>query len=76
MECVTPDVVFEMVGVHYAGPIYIKGFVRKPTNVKSYICVFVSLSVKAVHLKLISDLSTELLEMIHFSSRQAIVCLE
>ena len=59
-ERVTPDIVFENVGVDYAGPIYIKyGHVRKPTVVKSYICVFVSLSVKAVHLELVSDLTAE-----------------
>ena len=32
---------------------------RKPTVVKTYACVFVSLSVKAVHLELSSDLTTE-----------------
>ena len=59
-ERVTPDIVFENVGVDYAGPIYIKyGHVCKPTVVKSYICVFVSLSVKAVHLELVSDLTSE-----------------
>ena len=59
-ERVTPDIVFENVGVDYAGPVYIKyGHVRKPTVVKSYICVFVSLSVKAVHLELVSDLTSE-----------------
>ena len=43
----------------YAGPIYTKyGYVRKPTIVKSYVCVFVSLSVKAVHLELVSDLTS------------------
>ena len=42
----------------YAGPFYIKyGFVRKPTIVKAYVCIFVSLSVKATHLELVSDLT-------------------
>ena len=31
----------------------------KPVIVKLYVCVFVSLSVKAVHLELVSDLSTD-----------------
>ncbi len=36
-----------------------KGSVRKPTLVKAYLCVFVCLSVKAAHLELVSDLTTE-----------------
>ena len=60
IERVTPDIVFENVGVNYAGPIYVKhGHVRKPTVVKAYTCVFVSLSVKAVHIELVSNLTTE-----------------
>jgi len=52
--------VFGKVGVDYAGPILIKyGHVRKLTIVKSYICVFVSLTVKAIHLELVSDLTTD-----------------
>ena len=59
IERLTPGPVFDNVGVDYAGPVYINyGFVRKPTIVKAYICVFVSLSVKAVHLELVSDLTT------------------
>ena len=39
MECVTPDSVFDRIGVDYAGPIYVKyGSVRKPTVVKTYVC--------------------------------------
>ena len=59
-ERLTPGLIFEHVGIDYAGPVYIKyGFIRKPTIVKAYVCVFVSLSVKAVHLELVSDLTTE-----------------
>ena len=51
---------FENVGVDYAGPFHIKyGSVRKPTIIKAYVCVFVSLSVKAVHLETVSDLTTD-----------------
>ena len=32
---------------------------RRPTVVKSYICLFVSFSVKAVHLELVSDLTSD-----------------
>ena len=60
IERTTPGSVFETVGVDYAGPFYIKyGSIRKPTIVKAYACVFVSLSVKAVHLELVSDLTSE-----------------
>ena len=51
---------FNRVGIDYAGLVYIKhGFIHKPTVIKAYVCVFVSLSVKAVHLELVSDLSTD-----------------
>ena len=60
IECLTPDLVFDKVGMDYAGPFYIKyGHVRKPTVVKTYASVFFSLSVKAVHLELVSELTTE-----------------
>ena len=60
IEHVMPGLVFNKVGVDYAGPVYIKyGFIRKPTIVKAYICIFVALSVKAIHLELVSDLSTD-----------------
>ena len=57
---ITPDVVFEHVGLDYAGPLYLKrGSPRRPMIVKCYVCVFVSMSVKAVHLELVSDLTTD-----------------
>lgn len=60
IERITPDIVFSRVGLDYAGPMLVKyGHVRKPTLVKTYICVFVSLTVKAVHLELVSDLTAE-----------------
>lgn len=60
IERITPGPVFEKVGVDYAGPVHIKyGYVCKPTIAKAYICIFVSLAVKAVHLELVSDLTTE-----------------
>ena len=43
-ERVTPDLVFDRVGVDYAGPLQLKlGSTRKPVIVKSYVCAFVSL---------------------------------
>ena len=60
IERTTPGPVFDTTGVDYAGPVYLKsGSVRKPTIIKAYISVFVSLTVKAVHLELVSDLTTD-----------------
>ncbi len=60
IERITPGPVFNKVGVDYAGPVLIKyGYVRKPTIVKAYVCIFVSLTAKAVHLELVSDLTSD-----------------
>ena len=59
-ERLMPGSVFENVGVDYAGPVYIKyGFVCKPTTVRHTFVSSWLLSVKAVHLELVSDLTTE-----------------
>ena len=51
---------FQTTGVDYAGPFLLKlGRVRKPMMVKSYLAIFVCFSTKAVHIELVSDLSTE-----------------
>ena len=58
-ERITPGFVFQRVGVDYVGPFLIKsGSIRKPTILKAYACVFVSLTVKAVHVELVSSLTT------------------
>ena len=60
LERITPGSVFNEVGVDYAGPLYVKcGMVRRTSTRKAYICLFVSLAIKAVHLELVSDLTTE-----------------
>ena len=42
------------------GPFQVKyGYARKPIVIKTYIFLFVCLSVKAVHLELVLDLTTE-----------------
>ena len=54
IERVSSDLIFSKVGVDYAGPFLIKlGPTRRPTIVKVYTCLFVSLSVKAVHIEVI-----------------------
>ena len=56
---VKPAPTFAKVGVDFAGPVTLKkGHTRKPIHVKAYICLFVCLATKAVHLELVADLST------------------
>ncbi|XP_050540356.1 uncharacterized protein LOC126904996 [Daktulosphaira vitifoliae] len=51
---------FFAAGVDYAGPINIKSGLRKNAPlVKAYVSLFVCFSSKAVHLELVSDLTTE-----------------
>ncbi len=56
----TPAPPFTYTGLDFAGPFLVRrGHVRKPVLIKTYVCLFVCLSVKAVHLELCADLSTE-----------------
>ena len=51
---------FSHSGVDFAGPFKIKrGNPRNPTIIKCYICLFICMSTKAIHLELCMDLSTE-----------------
>ena len=61
LERLTPGSIFENTGLDYAGgPILVKyGHVHKPVIVKAYVCVFVSLAVKAGYLELVSDLTSD-----------------
>ena len=60
LERIIPGIVFEHVGVDYADRLQVKyGMICRPVTVKAYICTFVSLTVKAVHLEAISDLTSE-----------------
>ena len=55
-----PGPVFDKVGVDYTGPILVKsGYVCKPVITKAYVCVFVSFTVKVVHLEPVSNLTAE-----------------
>ena len=57
---VRPASPFLNIGLDFAGPIMVKrGYTRKPVYEKAYVCVFVCTVTKAVHLELVSDLSTE-----------------
>ncbi|XP_076660974.1 uncharacterized protein LOC143364585 [Halictus rubicundus] len=51
---------FENTGVDFCGPFFIKERKhRNRTRIKTYVCVFVCMAVKAIHLEIVSDLSTE-----------------
>ncbi|XP_055932043.1 uncharacterized protein LOC129962322 [Argiope bruennichi] len=51
---------FEKVGVDFAGPLVTKcQHLRKATQFKSYLCLFICTATRAVHLELVSSMSTE-----------------
>ncbi|GBL78500.1 hypothetical protein AVEN_42982-1 [Araneus ventricosus] len=59
---VNPNFVFNSVGIDFAGTFYIKSKLRKrdpPTKI--HVCIIICLSTKAIHLELVSDLSSEAL---------------
>lgn len=63
------------VGVDYCGPFYIKEKkYRNKNRIKVYVAVFVCLVVKAVHLELVSDMTTEgfIAAFRRFSSRRGL----
>ncbi|XP_055622063.1 uncharacterized protein LOC129765677 [Toxorhynchites rutilus septentrionalis] len=49
---------FSSTGVDYAGPIYLKPTHRRAAAMKAYISIFVCFCTKAVHIELVSDLTT------------------
>lgn len=51
---------FANTGVDFCGPFYIKEKkYRNRTRIKVYICVFICMSIKAVHLEVVSDFSSD-----------------
>ncbi|XP_050547668.1 uncharacterized protein LOC126909295 [Daktulosphaira vitifoliae] len=57
---VEPTRAFQVSGLDYCGPVLIKASLnRKAPKLKAYICVFVCFSTKAVHVELVSDLTSE-----------------
>lgn len=72
-ERITPCFPFSRCGVDYAGPVLMlnrKG--RGSSLIKGYICLFICFVTRAVHLELVSDLSTDsyLLALKRFMSRR------
>lgn len=64
---------FSRTGVDYFGPVYIRPAPRRPA-VKAYVALFICLCTKAVHLELVTDLSTDrfLQALRRFVSRRGI----
>ena len=57
---VTPSPPFENTGVDFCGPFDMKvSKIRSAKTIKSYVSVFVCLSTKAIHLEVVTDLTTE-----------------
>lgn len=66
---------FVIVGIDYAGPLQMKELsLRKSRICKVYIAVFVCMTTKAVHLEIVSDLSTDafLLTLDRFVARRGL----
>ena len=60
LELVTPDLVLSSVWIDCAWPLWLKlGSTRQPLSIKTYVCMFVMLYVKAVCLELMSDLTMD-----------------
>lgn len=57
---VTPSKVFFNCGTDFMGPFLVKpNNLRKTSPVKMYLCIFICLAVKAVHLEVVSSLTSE-----------------
>nr|CAH7725344.1 unnamed protein product [Callosobruchus chinensis] len=57
---ITPSFPFQVTGVDYAGPVVLKDKKgRGSKDVKAYVSLFICFSTKAIHLELVSNLSTE-----------------
>jgi Family of unknown function (DUF5641) len=60
MPRITPSPTFHNTGVDYAGPFEVKfGYSRNAPTKKCYIAIFICLATKAVHIELVSELTTK-----------------
>ncbi len=69
----TPASPFTSTGLDFAGPVQIRqGYTRRPVMLKAYVCIFVCISTKAVHLELCADLTTPefMAALHHFCNRR------
>ncbi|XP_066597118.1 uncharacterized protein [Prorops nasuta] len=64
---------FNHVGIDYCGPFYLKERkFRNRTKIKTYVCVFICMVTRAVHLEVVSDMTTTafLASLKRFASRR------
>lgn len=59
-------------GVDFCGPVFIKSGIRRVSSIKCYIAVFICFVTRAIHLELVTDLSTKafLAALTRFMSRR------
>ncbi|XP_057671252.1 uncharacterized protein LOC130902982 [Diorhabda carinulata] len=56
---VQPSRIFSVLGVDYTGPFLIKNsFLRNTKSIKAWICIFICFASKAIHIELVTELST------------------
>ncbi|XP_062539145.1 uncharacterized protein LOC134207438 [Armigeres subalbatus] len=69
---VTPASPFMNVGLDYCGPFFVSNSNRRASPVKCYVAIFVCLVVKAIHMELVMDLTTQtfLAGLKRFTSRR------
>lgn len=73
---VTPSRAFSVSGVDYAGPFLVKQFLlRRVQPIKVYLCIFICFSTKAVHLEVVSDLTTNayIAALTRFTCRRGVI---
>ncbi|XP_062538586.1 uncharacterized protein LOC134206864 [Armigeres subalbatus] len=74
---VQPSPVFSHTGLDFAGPFNIRSnaISRHPTITKGYVCLFVCMSTRAIHLEAVSNLSSEsfMAALQRFISRRGLV---
>lgn len=73
---VSPTRAFESSAVDFAGPFHVKLYpLRRLQHIKVYLCLFICMATKAVHLEVVTDLTTNafIASLTRFISRRGLV---
>lgn len=72
---IVPSPPFAVTGVDYAGPFLVRQGTYRPKLVKAYVAVYVCMTTKAIHLEIVSDLTSDafLASLRRFISRRGLV---